>query len=601
MRIRQIGYLLSVIAALLLFSAQSAQAQFGKLVVRVSPREAYIFADGNPMVEARGHFAVLHAGEHKIDLYNYGYKPETQTVNIVANKTTYIDVTMQEIPGTVSGPWGAITLEGANRDAVLLNGKEPAFFVGHGDEFDNEWVWKQELIVPPGKYELSVMHSAGAIWTTSVDVPANQRVVVDSGKGVRKTVAWPRGQQMQSLPRFSAGEASATVAIQKVTGQFSAGPAQVDCGGSAKLSWSSEGAVKNEISGIGAVGASGDQTVQPKQSTSYKYTAAGPGGIYTSDASVNVNTAVEASLNVAPTEVRYHQVGDRQDAVGNATVTWSAGNADTVSVDPLGSVGPSGNRQFPIKPAKTTIGPIDENVTYTLHASNACGGSETRTAALHIVGSIDAAQAAVTETTLETKLSFNSIYFPTNLPTPAAPQEGLVPSQERRLEEVVTNFKQYLPLRPEAHLILQAHADVRGSSAYNKALSQRRADRVKTYLVDHGISAASIQTEALGKEQNLTDNEVRALTDQNPNIGSEERKRVEKNIVAFRMANNRRVDVRLSTTGQTSAKIFPYNSDDLNVLLGEQKPAAKKAPAKAATTKKAPAKAEPARKPAAKK
>jgi hypothetical protein len=50
------------------------------------------------------------------------------------------------------------------------------------------------------------------------------------------------------------------------------------------------------------------------------------------------------------------------------------------------------------------------------------------------------------------------------------------------------------------------------------------------------------------------------------------------------MANNRRVDIHLSTTGQTSLRFFPYNSDDLNVLLGEPKPAAhraaKKTPAK---------------------
>ena len=67
------------------------------------------------------------------------------------------------------------------------------------------------------------------------------------------------------------------------------------------------------------------------------------------------------------------------------------------------------------------------------------------------------------------------------------------------------------------------------------------------------------------------------LTAQNPNVTPEDRKRVEHNIVAFRMANNRRVDVGLSTTGQTSQRFFPYNSDDLNVLLGEQKPVAKKA------------------------
>ena len=46
------------------------------------------------------------------------------------------------------------------------------------------------------------------------------------------------------------------------------------------------------------------------------------------------------------------------------------------------------------------------------------------------------------------------------------------------------------------------------------------------------------------------------------------------------MANNRRVDVRLSTTGQSSLRYYPYNSDDLKVLLGEEKRAGKKAPAK---------------------
>ena len=54
----------------------------------------------------------------------------------------------------------------------------------------------------------------------------------------------------------------------------------------------------------------------------------------------------------------------------------------TVSVDPLGSVGASGNHEVQVTPTKTSPGPIDETVTYTLHASNACGGSETRTAML---------------------------------------------------------------------------------------------------------------------------------------------------------------------------------------------------------------------------
>jgi outer membrane protein OmpA-like peptidoglycan-associated protein len=254
-------------------------------------------------------------------------------------------------------------------------------------------------------------------------------------------------------------------------------------------------------------------------------------------------------------------------------------------VDPLGSVGASGNREVPITPTKTSEGPVDETVTYTLHASNSCGGSGASTATLHILGSIEPAKPVVNEATLETKLSLNSIYFPTNLPTTADPQGGLVPSQERRLAEIVANFKDYLTVRPEANLILQAHADLRGSVAFNKALSQRRADRVKSYLVEHGIPAEKLETQALGKEHNLTNKEVEDLTAQNPNITAEDRARVEHSIVAFRMANNRRVDLHLSTTGQTSQRFFPYNSDDLNVLLGEQKPVAKKA-----MTKKAPAK-----------
>jgi hypothetical protein len=46
------------------------------------------------------------------------------------------------------------------------------------------------------------------------------------------------------------------------------------------------------------------------------------------------------------------------------------------------------------------------------------------------------------------------------------------------------------------------------------------------------------------------------------------------------LANNRRVDVVLSTTGQKSLQYFPYNSEDLKVLLGAP-PKAKAAPRKA--------------------
>jgi outer membrane protein OmpA-like peptidoglycan-associated protein len=368
--------------------------------------------------------------------------------------------------------------------------------------------------------------------------------------------------------------ASAQVAIQKVTGQFNASASQINCGDSTHLTWSSDGAQLITLNGA-PVAASGDQTVTPSQTTDYKFTAAGPGGVYNSDANVAVNTAIAASLSVSPAEVRYHKVGDKVDQAGTATLTWAAPNATTISVDTVGTAGPTGSHDIQVTPNKTTPGPIDETSTYTLHASNACGVSETRTATLHITGSID--QSTINEATLETKLTLNSIYYPTNLPTVAEPNGGLVASQQARLDEIVSNFKDYLTVRPEAKLILEAHADMRGSQAFNQALSQRRADRVKNYLVEHGIPAASIETHAFGKDKNLTNKDVEELNAKNPNVTAEARERVEHNIVAFRMANNRRVDLHLSTTGQTSLRYFPYNSDDLNVLLGEQKPVAKKA------------------------
>lgn len=383
MGIRKVSFLVSIVA-LLLVGTQPATAKGdkGNLVIHTHPRQAYIYADGVPYVESKGHYIMLSPGEHKIDIYNYGYRPESRKVTIVAGKTWVMDVTMQKLPGQVSGPWGCITIEGAPHAAVLLNGKDPsAFFVGHGDEFDNELIWHQELIVPPGRQELTLEYGPGDPWTTTVDVEANKRVVVDAYKGVRKTVSWSRGEQMKELPQFQAGIASAQVVVEKVAGSFSANSSPINCGDSANLTWSSKGASKVTLNGE-PVSSNGQQTVRPNTDTTYKLTVAGPGGVYTSDATVKVNNTIDASLNVTPSEVNYQ--GSSQPR--NANVTWSAANASSVTLDPIGQVAENGSREVSITPTSNAAGAIDQNVTYTLHATNACGGSETRTASLHLTG-----------------------------------------------------------------------------------------------------------------------------------------------------------------------------------------------------------------------
>ena len=581
---RVLTFALSLIALATFIRVAPVLAQDGKLKIHVVPKQAYVFVDGRAMGD-KPRTLNLSAGEHRVDLYNYGYKPANHTVSITANQVSALDVLLEPIAGTLAGPWGCITLEGVNRAAVLLNGKTPDYFVGHGDEFNHEWLWKQELIVPSGTHQLTVMKDNQEVWSGSVNVPANERVVIDGDKGgIRKTVPWPRGEQLGSRPRFAAGTASAAVVIAPVTTQFAATPTDVGCGASSKLNWSTSGAVRNEITDLGAVADSGEQTVQPKQTTTYKLTSSGPGGIATPSVTVNVNPAIQASLNVTPAEVRYRRAGDQVTDQGSATLTWSASGADSVSIDPLGSVDASGNRTVRPTPKKTDLGPVNEIVTYTIRAANACGGSEVQTATVRLVGEIQpAALDSAVETELQTKLAMNSVYFPTALPTTGAPKKGLVPSQQKVLTELAGDFMKYHQYQPKANLIIQAHADNRGSVEYNRALSERRADRVKSFLIEQGVPATNIEMKALGKEENLDADAVMKLEEQNPNVSATERQKILRNLPTTVLANNRRVDIVLSTTGQKSLRYYPHNAEDAADLMGARGKTAK--PAKKAEKK----------------
>jgi outer membrane protein OmpA-like peptidoglycan-associated protein len=192
---------------------------------------------------------------------------------------------------------------------------------------------------------------------------------------------------------------------------------------------------------------------------------------------------------------------------------------------------------------------------------------------------------------LEARLSLHSVYFVVNQPLIKNPKGGLLPSQQKTLIALAADFKEYLQSKPDAHLILGGHADHRGSVEFNQALSQRRVDRVKGFLVEQGIPEGSIETKAFGKEHNLTTEEVQGEVESNPELSPEERQRVLRNIVTIRMASNRRVDVTLTTTGQTSVRQFPFNATDALTLIGGRESEAKKkaAPKKHAakpTTKK---------------
>jgi outer membrane protein OmpA-like peptidoglycan-associated protein len=192
---------------------------------------------------------------------------------------------------------------------------------------------------------------------------------------------------------------------------------------------------------------------------------------------------------------------------------------------------------------------------------------------------------------LEARLALHSVYFPTDQPRAKDPTGGLLPSQQKTLINLATDFKKYLEAKPDARLTLEGHADHRGSAAYNQALTERRVARVKSFLVEQGVPEADIDTKAFGSERNLTTDQVKQSIDQNPELTTAEKKRALARIAVIRMASNRRVDVTLNSAGQTETSVrqFPFNAADAMSLIGgrgELKAAPKSAPKKKAAPKK---------------
>jgi outer membrane protein OmpA-like peptidoglycan-associated protein len=183
---------------------------------------------------------------------------------------------------------------------------------------------------------------------------------------------------------------------------------------------------------------------------------------------------------------------------------------------------------------------------------------------------------------LEAKLALHSIYFQTARPTADNPQGGLLDSQAEILITLANDYKNYLKFKPEAHLILGGYADPRGSVEYNKGLTERRVDRTKNFLVEHGVPVDHIETRSLGKENQLTADQIKAQIADNPDLTPDDRQQMLKNLSVMVLANNRRVDVTLSTTGQQSTRRYPFNAKDFLALIstkgGEKKPPVKKAP-----------------------
>ncbi len=88
-----------------------------------------------------------------------------------------------------------------------------------------------------------------------------------------------------------------------------------------------------------------------------------------------------------------------------------------------------------------------------------------------------------------------SVLFPSN-------NASLLPSAKTRLDEIADALLE----AKDRTLIVEGHADSQGSHRLNQALSQRRAEVVRSHLISRGYPAQNIEAHGIGKDRPIANN-----------------------------------------------------------------------------------------------
>jgi peptidoglycan-associated lipoprotein len=162
-------------------------------------------------------------------------------------------------------------------------------------------------------------------------------------------------------------------------------------------------------------------------------------------------------------------------------LSWTTTDATNVSIAPeVGAVTPQGS---------TTVTPA-ASTTYTLTASSAGGNADS---SVRISVSAPAAVAPPPKNASFDELFSKEVhdaFFDYD-------SAEIRPDARTALQRTADFLKGY----PNAHVAIEGHCDERGSTEYNLALGQRRANAVKQYLVSLGINGDTLTTTSWGKEK----------------------------------------------------------------------------------------------------
>ena len=171
-----------------------------------------------------------------------------------------------------------------------------------------------------------------------------------------------------------------------------------------------------------------------------------------------------------------------------STLRWSvSGETTSISIEPaIGTVNASGSRQ--VFPGNTT--------TYTLTVTGP-GGSATQTATVTVTAPPPPPAAPT-----KVRRSFSEILS-------SDVQDALFDYDQSTIREdaraVLTRnadaLKAALADNPGTAVVVEGHADERGSAEYNLGLADRRATAAKEFLVQLGVPADRLKPVSYGKER----------------------------------------------------------------------------------------------------
>jgi len=192
-----------------------------------------------------------------------------------------------------------------------------------------------------------------------------------------------------------------------------------------------------------------------------------------------------ASFTVEPTSIERGQA---------ATLRWSVANSTDININQgVGDVQANGNRQ--VFPTNTT--------TYTLSARSA-GGNDSRTVTITVTSPPPAPPPPVkTGARISGSELFSREQGNGNLADALFDYDksDIRSDAQQALTRSATTLKQIFTQDPTFKIVVEGHADERGSAEYNLGLADRRATSARDFLVQLGVPAANMTTISYGKER----------------------------------------------------------------------------------------------------